>query len=112
MASHGSLLRRLNFLTRKIELVAMVKRHVIPNWRRVLELLASSADGCTETLLFAQGFTEATVAGLIDTGLVATTTKRVLDGQPNVDVTWFMITGRGRAALETVPPPMPNARGR
>jgi hypothetical protein len=49
----------------------MVKRQIIPNWRRALELLASSADGCTEAFLFAHGFTEATIAGLIDTGLVA-----------------------------------------
>jgi hypothetical protein len=41
----------------------MVKRQVIPNWRRALELLADSADGCTEALLFAHGFTEATIAG-------------------------------------------------
>jgi hypothetical protein len=54
----------------------MVKRQIIPNWRRALELLASSADGCTEAFLFAHGFTEATIAGLIDTGLVAMTTKR------------------------------------
>jgi hypothetical protein len=41
----------------------MVKRQIIPNWRRALELLASSADGCTEAFLFAHGFTEATIAG-------------------------------------------------
>jgi hypothetical protein len=88
----------------------MAKRQVIPEWRRALELLAGSADGCTEALLFAHGFTEATIAGLVDTGLVAATTKRVLAGQRNVDVTCFMITGRGRAALKTVP--VPNAGGR
>jgi hypothetical protein len=81
----------------------MVKRQVISNWRRALELLASSADG-TEAILFAHGFTEATIAGLIDTGLVTTTTKRVLAGQRNVEL--FMITGRGRAALEPVTQPI------
>jgi hypothetical protein len=90
----------------------MVKRQVIPNWRRALELLASSADGCTEALLFAHGFTDATIAGLVDTGLVAATTKRVLAGQGPVDLTWFKITGRGRAALETVTVPVPDVRGR
>jgi hypothetical protein len=80
----------------------MVKRQVIPNWRGALELLAGSADGRTEALLFAHGFTEATIAGLIDTGLVAATTKRVLAGRGTVDLTWFKITGRGRAAMETV----------
>ena len=91
----------------------MVKRQVIPDWRRVLELLADSAGGCTEAPLFAHGFTNATVAGLVDTGLVVTTTKRVLAGQRNVDVTLFMITGRGRAALEPVTvPTLQKERGR
>jgi hypothetical protein len=77
----------------------MVKRQVIPEWRRALELLASSADGCTKEFLFAQDFTDATIAGLVDTGVVAATTKRVLAGQcTGPDVTRFMITGRGRAA--------------
>jgi hypothetical protein len=41
------------------------------------------------------------------------TTKRVLAGQGNGDVTLLVITGRGRAALETVPAPtVPNERGR
>jgi hypothetical protein len=57
---------------RSATLTAVAKRQVIPNWRRALELLAGSADGCTEALLFAHGFTEATIAGLVDTGLVAT----------------------------------------
>jgi hypothetical protein len=90
----------------------MVKRQVIPNWRRALELLADSADGCTEAFLFAHGFTEATIAGLVDSGLAAATTKRDLAGQRYVDVTWFMITARGRATLERVTLPAPNERGR
>jgi hypothetical protein len=77
----------------------MAKRQVIPDWRRALELLADSAGGCTEALLFAHGFTTATIAGLVDTGLVAVTTQRVLAGNGG-DVTRFIITGRGRAALE------------
>jgi hypothetical protein len=35
----------------------MVKRQVVPDWRRALELLADSADGFSEALLFAHGFT-------------------------------------------------------
>jgi hypothetical protein len=76
------------------------------------ELLAGSAHGCTEELLIAHGFIDATIAGLLDTGLVVATTKRVLAGERSVDVTWFMITGRGRAALETVIVPVPDERGR
>jgi hypothetical protein len=90
----------------------MVKRQVIPEWRRALELLAGSAGGCTKELLFAHGFTDATIAGLVDTGLVAATTKRVSAGQRNGAVTRFMITGRGRAALETVLMAVPDKRGR
>jgi hypothetical protein len=95
-------------------LAAMVKRQVIPDWRRALELLADSAGGCTEALLFAHGFTTTTIAGLVDTGLVAVTAERVLAGQCNgADVTRFMITGRGRAALKRVRVPVvPNERGR
>jgi hypothetical protein len=58
----------------------MAKRQVVPDWRRALELLADSADGFTEALLFARGFTNATIAGLVDTGLVAVTTRRDLAG--------------------------------
>jgi hypothetical protein len=88
----------------------MAKRQIIPKWRPALELLASSADGCTEELLFAHGFTDATIAGLVDAGLVAVTTQRDLANQSPVDVTRFMITDRGRAVLETVPvPAVPDA---
>jgi hypothetical protein len=73
----------------------MLKRQVIPDWRRALEMLAHSADGCTEALLFAHGFANATVAGLVDAGLVAVTRQRVLAGNGS-DVTRFIITGRGR----------------
>jgi hypothetical protein len=90
----------------------MAKRQIILDWRRALKLLASSANGCTEEFLFAHGFTDATIAGLLDTGVVAATTKRVLAGQCNgPDVTRFMITGRGRAALKRVRVPvLPNER--
>jgi hypothetical protein len=67
-----------------------------------LELLADSAGGCTEALLFAHGFTTTAIAGLVDTGLVAVTVERVLAGNGG-DVTRFIITGRGRAALTPLP---------
>jgi hypothetical protein len=69
-------------------------------WRRALELLASSAKGCTASLLVTHGFTDATIAGLVDTGLATATTERILVGQRPVDMTWFVITDRGRLALE------------
>jgi hypothetical protein len=51
--------------------------------------------------LVARGFADAVIAGLVDTGLVAATTKRVLAGQRTVDVTSFNITDRGRQTLAT-----------
>ena len=91
----------------------MTKRQVIHKWRPALKLLASSADGWTQELLFARGFTDATIRGLVDAELVAGTTKRVSAGQSNVDVTWFMITRRGRAVLEGATlPAKPNELGR
>jgi hypothetical protein len=90
----------------------MGKRQIIPKWRPALELLADSVDGCTEALLFAHGFTSATIAGLVDSGLAAATTKCVLAGQRYVAVTGFKITARGRATLERVSLPVPNERGR
>jgi hypothetical protein len=89
----------------------MAKRQVIPDWHPALKLLADSVDGCTEALLSAHGLTDATIAGLVDVGLMVATTKRVLAGERSVDVTGFMITSRGRAALETVILPLgPNDR--
>jgi hypothetical protein len=69
-------------------------------WRRALELLASSAKGCTASLLAAHDLADAVIAGLVDCGLVAATTERILVGQRPVDKTWFTITDRGRATLE------------
>jgi hypothetical protein len=69
------------------------------NWLRALEMLAGSTDGCTASLLSAHGLPTEVIAGLVDTGLVAVMTDRVLTGQRTVEVTRFRITDRGRAAL-------------
>jgi hypothetical protein len=84
----------------------MAKQHLddtpdyLAEGRRALELLASSADGCTAALLFAHCFADAVIAGLVDAGLVAVTTERVIDGEHTVDVMLFNITDHGRATLE------------
>ena len=65
----------------------MAKRQNHSQLAPALELLAGSAGGCTKELLFAHGFTDATIAGLVDTGLVAATTKRVSARQRNGAVT-------------------------
>jgi hypothetical protein len=82
------------------------------DWRRALELLAGSAEGYTALILVAQGFPSTVIARLVDSGLVAAATKRVLADQSTVDVTRFIITPRGRATLERVTVPAPNERGR
>jgi hypothetical protein len=69
-------------------------------WRLLLELLASSGNGCTASLLSSHRFPSWLIAGLVDAGLVAATTERFLTGQRTVDMTRFKITDRGRAALE------------
>jgi hypothetical protein len=63
-------------------------------------MLAGSAEGCSASLLSTHGFASEVIAGLVDTGLVATATEQVLTGQRTVEVIRFSITDRGRAALE------------
>jgi hypothetical protein len=82
------------------KLSAMAMPDYPAEWRRALELLATSADGCTTALLVAHGLADSTITGLIGTGLVVATTKRVLADQRTVDVTRFRITNAGRLALE------------
>jgi len=68
-------------------------------WRRALEMLAKSGDGCTTLVLFAQGFPSTVIARWVDCGLVTATTERVLANQRSVDVTRVRITDPGRLAL-------------
>lgn len=74
-------------------------RNYPTDWRRVLELLAVSPNGCTALVLVAQGFPSTVIAELVDCGLVTTATERVLAGQGTVDVTRFKLTDRGRLEL-------------
>ena len=74
--------------------------HPAADWRRALELLAGSGEGCTASLLSAHGLPSEVIAGLVDTGLAVMTTEQVLTGQRTVDMTRFKITDRGRLALE------------
>ena len=69
-------------------------------WRRALEMLAKSGDGCTTLVLFAQVFPSTVIARWVDAGLVTATTERVLaDNQRSVDVTHVRIADAGRKAL-------------
>jgi hypothetical protein len=68
-------------------------------WRRALELVASSTDGRTALLLLAHGFTTATIAGLIDCGLAASTNQLVRAGGRTLELMPVHITEAGRVAL-------------
>jgi hypothetical protein len=70
------------------------------NWRRALTLLASLEEGSTVARLLARGFSSATIAGLVEAGLVSATTERMLAGQRTIVVRRF--TDRGRATLGTM----------
>jgi len=53
-----------------------------PDRRRALELLAASPDGCTEALMFANGFTAELLVELVRAGLASAHAERmVADGK-------------------------------
>jgi hypothetical protein len=67
--------------------------------RRALELLAGSADGMTEAMLVAHGFTVEQMVELIRAGLATATTGRVIAGGQRREVAYVKITEAGRRAL-------------
>jgi hypothetical protein len=69
------------------------------DWRRALELLASSPEGATEALLMAHGFESTVIAGLVESGLATLTTEVVLAGRRPVDVRRLRLSDSGRKAL-------------
>jgi hypothetical protein len=68
-------------------------------WRRALEVLAKSADGCSTSIMLAHGFASSVVAELIATGLATVKSEHIRAGQRTVDVTRVRITEAGRVAL-------------
>ena len=69
------------------------------DWRRALEVLASSSEGVTEAVLIAQGFRPEIIVWLVDTGLATMTTEQVSAAGRRYELTWFKITDRGGVAL-------------
>jgi hypothetical protein len=51
-----------------------------PDRRRALELLAACPDGCTEALMFANGFTAELLLELVRAGLASAHAERRLSG--------------------------------
>jgi hypothetical protein len=67
--------------------------------RRLLELLAGSANGTTDALLLAHGFDVDLMARLVRERLATATPERVFAGGKPVEVTRVRITDAGRRAL-------------
>jgi len=67
--------------------------------RRALTMLAGSADGVTEALMLAHGFTIPLLVELIHAGLASATTDRVVAGGRTLNVVRLKITGVGRQEL-------------
>jgi hypothetical protein len=70
-----------------------------PDRRRALELLAASADGCSEAIMRAHGFTVPQIVALIRAGLATVTSERVVAGSRKIEVARVRITAAGRRAL-------------
>jgi hypothetical protein len=71
-----------------------------PDRRRMLELLASSRDGCSEAILLAHGFSIPQMVEIINAGLATATAERVVAGSRKIEVARVRITEAGRRALE------------
>jgi len=75
------------------------KRVPKPNRRRALELLASCPDGCTEGLMFVNGFTVELLLELVQTGLASAYAERkIVDGKMT-EIARLGITDQGRRLL-------------
>jgi hypothetical protein len=75
------------------------RRHPKPDRRRVLELLASCPDGCTEALMLAHGFTIEQMVELVRTGLATATAERFVAAGLKLEIARVRITQAGRRAL-------------
>ena len=70
-----------------------------PERRRALELLTASADGCSEAIMLAHGFSVDVLMDLIRTGMATTRIERVVAGGRAMEVARVRITEVGRRAL-------------
>jgi hypothetical protein len=67
--------------------------------RRLLEMSAGSADGTTDALLAAHGFTAELVVALVRAGLATAKAEQTFAAGRAIDVTRVRITDAGRWAL-------------
>jgi hypothetical protein len=79
---------------------ASPKRHVSPEQRRALALLASSQSGINAALLvYGHGFKRRVLAGLVRRGLAAAEREVVMAGGKAIEVVRIQITAAGRRAI-------------
>jgi hypothetical protein len=78
----------------------------MPDRRRALELLAASPEGCTEALMFANGFTAELLIELVRAGLASAHPERTVADGKVTEVARVGITDEGRRVLtsSTSPP--------
>jgi hypothetical protein len=70
-----------------------------PDRRRALELLAAAPDGCTEALMFANGFTAELLIELVRAGLASAHAERMVAGGKMMEVARVKISEAGWQAL-------------
>ena len=70
-----------------------------PDRRRALELLAASPDGCTEALMFANGFTAELLIELVRAGLASALAERMVADGKMTEVARMKLSQAGRQAL-------------
>jgi hypothetical protein len=70
-----------------------------PDERRLLELLAESAEGCTDDLLTARGFKLDVLISLVSVELATAKPERTLVAGKPIERTRVQITEAGRRAL-------------
>jgi hypothetical protein len=66
---------------------------------RALELLAASADGCTEGIMRSQGFSIDFMVELVRSGLATATAEHIVSGPNTIEVARMRITDAGRRVL-------------
>jgi hypothetical protein len=70
-----------------------------PDRRRALELLAASPEGCTEALMFANGFTAEPLVELVRAGLASALAERMVAGGKQIEVARVKISDASWQAL-------------
>jgi hypothetical protein len=70
-----------------------------PDRRRALELLAVSPDGCTEALMFANGFTAELLVERVRAGLASAHAERMVTDDKMTDVARVKISEAGWQTL-------------